>query len=266
MFVDTNRFSGLEKTSVEKYIGYCGAVSYDKDGVDCLIKAFAIFHRSHPDYKLRIIGKGIAPNVIPDLKDLALSLGVLDSVVFTGPIPPEQMPQQLYDASILVLVRPDSIQAQNGFPTKLGDYLAAGNPVVVTSVGEIPLFLKDGENAFLSSPGNPEDFASRLNWVADNYEEAMMVGQRGKALSEDAFNYSVQSRKALSVIDDYYKYLRDKSLIGGGKKSTEGTLKDLLLLYVIILPTSLHVIGFYTSWVPPRMAVVSLCIPLDYGY
>lgn len=218
MFVDTNRFSGLEKTSVEKYIGYCGAVSYDKDGVDCLIKAFAIFHRSHPDYKLRIIGKGIAPNVIPDLKDLALSLGVLDSVVFTGPIPPEQMPQQLFDASILALARPDSVQAQNGFPTKLGEYLATGNPVVVTSVGEIPLFLKDGENAFLSKPGNPEDFASRLNWVADNYEEAVQVGLRGKDLSEDAFNYSVQSEKALRVIDDYYKYLRDKMLIGGGKK------------------------------------------------
>lgn len=223
MFVDTNRFSGLEKKTSAKYIGYCGAVSYDKDGVDCLIKAFAIFHKSHPDYKLRIIGKGIAPNVIPDLKNLASTLGVLDSIVFTGLVPPEQMPQQLYDASILALARPDSVQAQNGFPTKLGEYLATGNPVVVTSVGEIPEFLKDCENAYLANPGDPENFASRLNWVAENYDEALLVGQRGKALSEDAFNYSVQSEKALSVIDEYYKYLRDKSLIGGG--STEGTLK-----------------------------------------
>lgn len=200
MFVDTNRFSGLEKKTSAKYIGYCGAVSYDKDGVDCLIKAFAIFHKSHPDYKLRIIGKGIAPNVIPDLKNLASTLGVLDSIVFTGPVPPEQMPQQLYDASILALARPDSVQAQNGFPTKLGEYLATGNPVVVTAVGEIPLFLKDRVNAILATPGNPEDFAYQLCWVADNYEQAKLIGLNGKLLSNEAFNYSVQTKNALRYL------------------------------------------------------------------
>lgn len=200
MFVDTNRFSGLEKTTAEKYIGYCGAVSYDKDGVDCLIKAFSIFHNSHSDYKLRIIGKGVTANVIPELRELASSLGVQDSVVFTGPIPPEQMPQQLFDASILALARPDSVQAQNGFPTKLGEYLATGNPVVVTAVGEIPLFLKDRVNAILATPGNPEDFAYQLCWVADNYEQAKQIGLCGNILSNTSFNYSNQTRIALQYM------------------------------------------------------------------
>ena len=49
---------------------------------------------------------------------------------------------------MLVLARPDNIQAKGGFPTKLGEYLATGNPVVVTKVGEIPNYLIDGVNAF----------------------------------------------------------------------------------------------------------------------
>ena len=60
------------------------------------------------------------------------------------------MPKYLCNAKLLALARPDSIQAQGGFPTKLGEYLATGRPVVVTKVGEIPDYLEDGVNAFLS--------------------------------------------------------------------------------------------------------------------
>ena len=229
MFVDTSRFRGLEKTTKEKYIGYCGAVSYEKDGVDALIKAFAIFHKSHPDYQLKIIGKGVSEDVIPRLKNLTESLGVNEAVVFTGPVQPAQMPQLLYDASILALARPDSLQAQNGFPTKLGEYLATGNPVVVTSVGEIPDFLKSGENAFLAKPGDSGDFARQLNWVADNYEESKRIGLRGKVLSESEFNYCVQSQKALSYIAKKYKYLRASSFAAWVKKY-RGNFKGLLTI------------------------------------
>lgn len=229
MFVDTGRFEGLKKQSEEKYIGYCGSVSYEKDGVDCLIKAFATFYRSHTDYKLMIIGKGTSDNVITELQQLASSLHVADSVVFTGQVAPEQMPQLLYDAFILALARPDSTQARNGFPTKLGEYLATGNPVVVTSVGEIPAFLTDGVNAFLANPGDPEDFARKLSWVADNYEKAKEIGQKGRILSNGAFNYSVQSQEALRHIDNYYKYLRDNSLAVGGKRF-RGNFKGLFTI------------------------------------
>ena len=200
MFVDTNRFRWLVKKTSEKYIGYCGAVSYGKDGVDTLIKAFSLFSKEHQDYRLYIIGKGVSDSVIPQLYLLAQSLGVSERIYFTGQVLPEKMPQLLFDASILALARPDSLQAQNGFPTKLGEYLATGNPVVVTSVGEIPEFLNDGENAFLARPDDPEDFAARLSWVADNYEKALLIGQKGKALSEDAFNYSVQAKMALAYM------------------------------------------------------------------
>lgn len=197
MFVDTNRFEGLQKSTDEKYIAYCGVVSYNKDGVDTLIKAFSMFHKTHKDYTLKIIGRGESDDVINELKRLVVTLGIKESVFFTGQVSPDQMPQLLYNASILALARPDGLQAQNGFPTKLGEYLATGNPVVVTSVGEIPDFLKDGENALLSRPGDSEDFAKKLVWAAENYEVAMHIGQRGKELSNSEFNYAFQAKWAL---------------------------------------------------------------------
>lgn len=204
MFVDTTRFEQLTNLSKEKYIAYCGAVSYDKDGVNILIEAFSKFHRSHQDFKLYIIGKGIENNVIDSLKKLVQKEHVEDAVDFTGPILPSEMPQILYDASVLALSRPNNLQAQNGFPTKLGEYLATGKPVVVTCVGDIPLFIKDGVNGYLSEP-NSDSFADKLSYVVDHYSEALIVGLEGKKLSQDAFNYRTQCNVVRNVMNGYFK-------------------------------------------------------------
>lgn len=200
MFVDTGRFRNLKKTTDEKYIAYCGAVSYDKDGVNILIESFSKFYPKHNDYKLYIIGKGVDQTVINRLKELTRHLEVEQSVVFTGPVSPQEMPQLLYNAQILALARPDSLQAQNGFPTKLGEYLATGNPVVVTRVGEIPLFIKHKENGFLADP-NSDSFSEQLSWVADNYDAASEIGRKGRELAYNEFSYLSQSKKALTVMN-----------------------------------------------------------------
>ncbi len=194
MFVDTNRFNSHTAHHSCSYIAYCGAVSCEKDGVDILIKSFAKFHKRHRDYKLYIIGRGLNPSVIPNLTLLAKENDVEKDVIFTGAVPPEAIPDLLVNARILALARPQNLQAANGFPTKLGEYLATGNPVLVTSVGDIPKFIQNMYNGFLSRPGDIECFANQLSWIADHYEEAKIVGLRGKELSMDAFSYKTQSK------------------------------------------------------------------------
>lgn len=201
MTVDCTRFVDLKKSeNREKYIAYCGTASNNKDGVDELIKAFAIVHESHPDYKLYIIGDA------PSKKDesgnayLVDSLGLSKHVIFTGRVAPELMPQMLKDAEILALDRPDSLQAQNGFPTKLGEYLLTENPVVVTKVGDIPLFLEDGKNALLVEERNPREFASKIIWAIGHPVEASIIGKRGTEVAMKHFNYLRESEKIINIL------------------------------------------------------------------
>lgn len=201
MFVDSNRFANVSKNNEIKYIAYCGYVSIRKDGVDTLIKAFSIFHSLHPDYQLYIIGRAGFPEPISYFEDLAEKCGVKDSVVFTGEVSAKEMPQLLMNAEILALARPDSIQARNGFPTKLGEYLSTGNPIVVTNVGEIPLFIQDKVNGVIANESDVEDFADKLIWVAEHPEQAIFIGKNGKKLVEKEFSYFEQSKKALSFIN-----------------------------------------------------------------
>lgn len=201
MTVDINRFSGLEKQeNEEKYIAYCGSASNNKDGVDDLIKAFAIVHHSYPEIKLYILGK--APKQGDTAGNLALveELGLSSSVVFKGIIPAADIPQMLVNAEIAALARPDSLQARCGFPTKLGEYLLSGNPVVVTRVGDIPLFLEDGKTALLSDERNIQGFAEKLLWALDHKDEAKSIGQNGREVAIHHFNYKTEAEKIIRTI------------------------------------------------------------------
>lgn len=201
MFVDSKRFENVEADTEEKYIAYCGTISPFKDGVDCLIKAFALFSTSHPEYKLKIIGRFESVDAENTLKGLVDSLNIGNSVDFTGMVKPTEMPQLLCGAQMLALARPDNEQARYGFPTKLGEYLATGKPVVVTRVGEIGDFLHDMINCRMTEPGNPEAFSDCLSWVADNYDDALKLGIGGKKLTKSEFSSDEQSKKALEFIN-----------------------------------------------------------------
>ena len=201
MTVDSNRFKGLQKTvKRDKYIAYCGTADNNKDGVDELIKAFAIVSKNHRDVKLYIIGN--TPSASDKAGNLKLieEYSIKDKVVFMGEICAEQMPQMLIDATILALDRPDSLQARNGFPTKLGEYLLSANPVVVTKVGDIPLFLKDGESALLSEQRNVQEFASKLCWLLEHPKEAAIIGKNGRDVALKEFDYLTESRKIIDTI------------------------------------------------------------------
>lgn len=201
MTVDAKRFSTLEKRSNEcRYVTYCGTASNNKDGVDELIKAFSIVSRHIDNVKLRIIGNTPSESDVSGNQQLIRSMGIEDKIEFTGQIPYNEVPQLLMDSDVLALDRPDSLQARCGFPTKLGEYLLTGNPVVVTKVGDIPLFLKDGKSALLAEERNAQDFADKLLWALNNSDEASEIGRKGKEVALKFFNSETETQKLIKIL------------------------------------------------------------------
>lgn len=185
MLVDSSRFDGIEKQGLEHYIGYCGAADNNKDGVDKLIRAFKIIESKYPTTKLYIMGP---KREDCNNEELAKELSISEKVVFTGMINSTDLPQMLKNAEVLALARPQSRQAQYGFPTKLGEYLSTSNPVVVTAVGDIPYFLKDGESAYLAEPDDIEEFASKLDLALSQKELAVQIGEKGREIALNSFS------------------------------------------------------------------------------
>ncbi|MGN6533352.1 MAG: glycosyltransferase, partial [Ginsengibacter sp.] len=199
--VDSERFevSGSIKLNFE-YTLYCGHLNLSKDGVDILIKSFAKISDKFPELNLVLIGTGsLEEEAI--LKNIVSVLNIQKRVYFLGQINRTEIPKYLKNAKVLALSRPQSIVADAGFPSKLTEYLAAGKPVVVTEVGEIPNFLTDGKHAFLSKAGSVEAFSDKLNFVLDNYEFAKKVALTGKELTSTIFNYNFQAARIIEFIN-----------------------------------------------------------------
>ena len=87
---------------------------------------------------------------------------IADTVIFHGRVPQTEMAKACLGSDFGVFFRPDRRSSHAGFPTKLGEYLAAGTPVITNDTGDISLVLRDGENGFLTKDASAESIASVL--------------------------------------------------------------------------------------------------------
>ena len=200
MTVDLDRFYNVHRNVAyhKPYIAFTGTYTNAKDGVDVLIKAFAKVANKYPTLHLYLAG--FWHYDVPMQKELIKQLGVQDRVTYLGSLNKEEIPPFLCEAKLLVLSRPNSHQAQGGFPTKLGEYLATGNPVCVTKVGEIPNYLEDNVSAFLAEPGDVDSFAAAIDRALSNYQRAKEIGANGRKIAEENFSTDIQGKRLYNFL------------------------------------------------------------------
>lgn len=201
MIVNTHRFVGLKKRKKDRrQIAYCGNMQNSKDGLSALIESFGISKIAQTDFDLILYGNRPEGEEMKAYEEQLKRLNIKNKVFFKGTISMDKMPQALVDADILALCRPYSRQAEGGFPTKLGEYLCTGNPVIVTDVGDIPYYIKDGENGYVVNHDDVNAFSEKLDYIASHYSKATAVGALGKELSNVEFNDIVQCKLLLKTL------------------------------------------------------------------
>lgn len=201
MTVDLDRFQSSNEPLpefVSPYIAFVGVMNNAKDGVDILIRAFNKIKNHFPSYKVYLVGAWNYDTLIhlQLIKEFALE----ERVFWMKEYDRKHIPNINCNADLLVLPRPDSKQAQGGFPTKLGEYLATGNPVCATRVGEIPDYLVDNESVFFAEPGSVESFAEAMERALGDIVNAKRVGLNGKKVAEKCFNKDVQAKKLFEFL------------------------------------------------------------------
>lgn len=200
--VDSSRFINPVMRKIEgRYICYSGSLTGPKDGVDVLIKSFSLIASEFSDIMLVLVGKADTLEDELLFRSLVTEMGITDRVVFTGKVSRVDIPSYVCNAEALVLARPDSIVADAGFPSKVSEYLSAGRPVIVTRVGEIPVYLSDNCSAFLADPGDIESFAGKLRFVLKEKELAKEVGLKGQEVALRVFDYHIQVKRIIEFLE-----------------------------------------------------------------
>jgi glycosyltransferase involved in cell wall biosynthesis len=203
IMVDIERFvfDDQKKGPLKNKIIYCGNLDHHSEIIN-LLKSFKLIANNYPQWSLEIIGQ------MPDLSTTIhfnqfLKDNVLDGrVIFVGAVSSAKIPEKLIDGDIMVLPRASGIFSSAGFPTKLGEYLSTGKPVIVTTTGNISKYLSDRKNAYLVSPDNVDEFAEALKYVIIHYDEGIEVGQNGREVAIREFDLNIQCKRLLCFIKD----------------------------------------------------------------
>jgi len=198
--VDPARFT-KEKTKNNpfKYIGYFGSINFERDNVDLLINSFSMIQKKIDNIHL-VLGGMYSDLEKKMLFDLISSLKIESKVHVLKYLSREEIIQYMIDAHIIVLVRKNDADTNASFPCKLTEYLATGNPVISVKVSEIPKYLTDCQDVFLTEPGDINELSEKLEFVLNNYQFATEVAKKGKELTDSIFNYKFQAKQIIEFI------------------------------------------------------------------
>jgi glycosyltransferase involved in cell wall biosynthesis len=164
-----------------------------------LFTAFSLIADEFPATRLEILGAAKRDATMPTLRARLAQLNLEDRVDLPGHVPREQLLTRFGAARLLALPRPEGAFSRAGLPTKVAEYLASGKPVVVTAVGDLPLYLRDGVDAYLAAPGYPALFAGRLRDALLD-PRAAAVGEQGRATAREKFDPALHGARILEFI------------------------------------------------------------------
>ena len=155
-------------------VTYVGRLSPEKD-VDILLEQFAIAKDVVPNLYLMVMGKGACQ---PDLERQARYLGLGNSVLFTGPIPYDQVTNYLAAADLFATASVTEVH-----PLTVIEAMAAGLPVVGISSPGIVDIVESGKSGLLTTkPAG--GLAAALVGLASNEAKRREMAQAARHDSE----------------------------------------------------------------------------------
>jgi glycosyltransferase involved in cell wall biosynthesis len=89
-----------------------------------------------------------------------------------------------------------------GLPVVILEALAAGAPVVATSVGGTPEVVLDKVNGYLVPPGQPNQLAERISLALQDEGTRRAMGERGREWVRKQFSFEAQSTQYQKLFED----------------------------------------------------------------
>lgn len=137
-----------------------------------LLQAFEAVSKSIPNAKLVLIGNGDKKDELQQFID---EKGLTDKVVFTGLIPPEEIPSMI---SILDIVAHTALL--EGLPRVFTQSMLMGKPVISFNLDGAHEVIDDGKNGYLIEPMNIEMLVEKIIDLASDLTKARRFGEYAK--------------------------------------------------------------------------------------
>ncbi|WP_104161379.1 glycosyltransferase [Arthrobacter sp. ZGTC212] len=149
----------------------------DYEGLDDLLRAFAVLAPKYPLLTCLIAGDGVAA---PGLKALAAELGIDRRVVFPGRVSRQDAHLYHQALDIFVVPRKDLNVTRAVTPLKPVEAMACCTPVVASSLPALRELVNDGGNGTLVPAGDPAALAAALGHLLADADLRTRMGVNGR--------------------------------------------------------------------------------------
>ena len=202
---ESRRRLGISEDCVVLYVGRLEPLK----GLDILVRAVADLQMADAT-RLVVVGGGDrgSDGIARQLGRLARSLGIGERVTFAGAVPQSDLPTYYGSANVLVL--PSHYES---FGMVALEAMACGTPVVVSRVGGLRSFVRNGESGYLVPWRCPGPFSERIEAVLANPSLGRAMG-RGALAAARRMGWD----GALGRLMDFYDSLSDRPAAAAGAR------------------------------------------------
>lgn len=160
------------------------SVDADFDLPHILDSMVPVFNQ-HSEARLMIMGK-----LNPLIQNLTSQLGIADRIVTTGYIPTEHFPKYLGCADVFLLPFPNNLYNVGRWPSKIGDYMASGRPIISNPTGDIKA-LFESQNIGLLADETSEDFSAKINFILSHPAVANELGKNARQTAVEKYAWGI---------------------------------------------------------------------------
>jgi len=208
ILVDVSRgyFTSFEKSPhSHPYLFHAGSLSVQKDGIIKVIEAYAkaatLLKKSSIQLDLVLTNKKTFPKIWQSIEKILIEYNLIDRMKITGYLSETELHDYIQHASALLINKPSTFQNKYNFPTKLGDYLLSGRPVILAAEGiEANNYIYNKVNGFVVPPDDVEKIKNTLIWLFQNPLKANDIGKVGRQTAIDYFDYRKNSLQIKSFM------------------------------------------------------------------
>jgi glycosyltransferase involved in cell wall biosynthesis len=172
-------------------VGVVGRLANGK-GCDFFLQAVAGVLPCFPRTKFVFIGDG------PERKSLELlmrELGIQENVVFLGHC--NEMPRMYASLDFCVLP-----SLSEGMPMTVLETMAAGRPIIATTVGEIPKMVDTDVNGLLVPPGNAAELSSAMIRLLGDTSLRQHMSENARNKARKCFSADGMARAYIALYDE----------------------------------------------------------------
>lgn len=181
---------------------YVGGVTLHR-GLQYVIRGLALIEKGLK-WHFTVAGDG---RYLPELKALAVRLGIADRVSFAGKISKHEAENLISRSDLAVLPHVRSVQSDNSSPNKLFEYMAAGIPVLASNCISIKRVIDETDSGVTYVYDSPENLALKLRELYLDGGNLRLMGENGRKAVREHYNWEnsaeslIQIYSSLSVTD-----------------------------------------------------------------